>query len=61
MSGLYLCFFFCLMCLQVTDRDECVHVVVVWRVKVLLTGRGLITLMVGTPCPQVALYGFILI
>ncbi len=42
------------MCLQVIEGDECVHVADVW-VKELLTGRGLISLMVGTPCPEVAL------
>lgn len=45
------------MCLQVTDRDECVHAVVELRLKVLLTGRGLMSL-VGTPCPEEARYGF---
>lgn len=41
----------CLMCLQVTDRDECVHVVAVLKGKRLLTGRRLMILLVGTPSP----------
>ena len=34
-----------------SDRDECVHVVVVLKVKRLLTGRRLMILLVGTPSP----------
>lgn len=33
----------CLMCLRLTGGDECLHAVAVFRVNVLLTGRGLIS------------------